>query len=719
MKTDESLSLAKEVVSYEVGPILIDLLSRRIWRNGDPVVVPSKAFDALIYLVARPDRTISKEELISAVWKNVFVSEDSLFHGMSVLRRALGDNSANPQLIVTVPRKGYLLRGPVWTVFEPAGVPPGAVLTAAGEDKPERPIPMPVQRTASQWWKIGVSLPIAFVLLLVARAFMTPKEPLRGAAPLFTQSAPPGATLASGGILSPDGHYMVFVAYDQKAIEARLYLKQMDSADLLLLAGTEGASHPFWSPKSDMIGFFADGELKTVGLRGDLPKTIAAVPVSAGGGTWSSSGPILFSDWQTGLYRVDPAGGRLTAVVTVNRSAGELVQSLPQFLPDGRHFFFLIRSANGRQTGSYVGSLDSPERIRLLSQSDSPVIYSPLGYVLYVQDAILMAQRFDVSRLEVSGKPMELARDVAASNDGDGQMISASANLLTFRSGVKMQELAWFQRDGQRAGSIPADQSLRSPILAPDQKRLIAMDNARMWVVDLGRNAVTRLEGEGIYPLWSPDGNRIAFQSHDHLTLYVRNMVGPVHDQVVVHDDQRKTLSDWSPAGDYLVYATLNPSTKLDLDLLPMSGNKKPVPLLHAAFNESQGRIAPNGRWIAYVSDESGRQEIYVQRFPSLGNKQIVSIGGGSEPIWRKDGKELFYLLPNDSIVSVPFKPTEPPVIGQPEVLFRAPINSTTSRNHYAVTPDGQRFLIDVEDQSSYMSPITVVVDWTHRLETP
>jgi hypothetical protein len=332
---------------------------------------------------------------------------------------------------------------------------------------------------------------------------------------------------------------------------------------------------------------------------------------------------------------------------------------------------------------------------------------------------MLVAQRFDASRSEVVGKPMVAARNVSAPNVLDGQTIAASANLLTFRSGVKTQELAWFGRNGQRAGFIPGDQPLRSPMLSPDHKQLLAMDNERIWMVDLGRNAVTRLEGEGIFPLWSPDGNRIAFQSPNSLILYVRNIFGPIQDQIVVHDSERKILSDWSPAGDYLVYASLNPTTKLDLDLLPMSGDKKPVALLHTPSNESQGRVAPNGRWIAYVSDESGRQEVYVQRFPSLGSKRIVSIGGGSEPVWRADGKELFYLSPNYSIVSVPFEPTEPPQIGQPKLLFQAPINPATTRNHYAVTPDGQSFLIDVEDQNSYMSPITVVVNWTQKLETP
>jgi Tol biopolymer transport system component len=512
---------------------------------------------------------------------------------------------------------------------------------------------------------------------------------------------------------------MVFVARDHEPAQPRLYLKQMDSPEVRAVAGTEGASDPFWSPASDMIGFFANGELKTVDLRGDAPKAVAPVPVSSGGGTWSSTGPILFSDWQTGLYRVDPWGGPVTAVTTVNRSTGELVQKLPQFLPDGRHFIFFVRNATEEQTGSYVGSLDTPKRTRILAQSDSPAIYSAPGYLLYVQDDILMAQRFDAARLEASGKPMELARNVSAPGDADGKMISASANLLTFRSGAKMQQLAWFARGGQRVGSIPVPNVLRSPMFSPDQKQLVAMDaGPRMWTVDLERNAATRLEGEGTYPLWSPDGNRIAFESHNHVILYLRNIAGSAQDEVLVNDSERKILNDWTPFGNYLLYTALSPATKMDLFLLPMSGDKKPVPLLRTPFNESQGRISPNGQWISYVSDESGIPEVYVQRFPSLGDKRIVSIGGGVEPMWRRDGKELFYLSPDYSVVSVSFAPGTPPVIGRPKPLFRAPVNTSTSRNHYAVTPDGQRFLINVEDQSSYLSPITVMVNWTEALET-
>jgi DNA-binding winged helix-turn-helix (wHTH) protein/Tol biopolymer transport system component len=720
MKPDALISPEAPAVSYEFGPILVNLASRQIRRNGEIVAVPAKAFDILIYLAARPDSTIPKDELINAVWKDMFVSEDSLVHSMSVLRRALGDDSTHPQLIITVPRRGYRLRGPVRAAFEassdvsqdPAGLP-------ELERTVKQPIHPPVQRAHRRWPTLWALLSAALVLWLLARDFVTPRPLPRGGTILFTQPAADGSPLASGGILSPDSRYMVFVAHDRADSQARLYLKQMDSSDLRPLAGTENASDPFWSPASDVVGFFANSELKTVDLRGDIPKTIAAVPVSAGGGSWSRLGPILFSDWQTGLYRVDPAGGPVTSVAAVNRSAGELVQKLPQFLPDGRHFLFFLRSANVDQTGSYVGSLDSPEHIRIATQAASPVIYSPPGYLLYVQDDILVAQRFDASRLEVTGKPMVVARNVSAPGDADGKMISASANLLTFRSGAKTQELAWFGRDGRRAESVPALKALRSPMFSPDQKQLIAMDGGpRMWMVDLERNAATRLEGEGTYPLWSPEGHRIAFESHNHLILYVRNIGGAAQDQVVVNDNERKILNDWSSVGNYIVYTSLNPSTKLDLVLLPMTGDQKPVPLLRTPFNESQGRIAPNGRWIAYVSDESGAPEVYVQRFPSLGDKRIVSIGGGVEPMWRRDGKELFYLSPDYSIVSVPFQSTETPVIGRPKTLFRAPINTSTTRNHYAVTPDGQKFIINVEDQSSYLSPITVMVNWIDGLET-
>jgi DNA-binding winged helix-turn-helix (wHTH) protein/Tol biopolymer transport system component len=719
----EAVSFKAAAASYELGPILIDVASRQIWRNGEPVVVPSKSVDALIYLVAHPDRTVTKDELISAVWEDMFVSEDSLFHSISVLRRALGDDSSHPQLIITVPRRGYRLKGPVRALPEPHRDVALNVIGSAPLERESEPPILPVQPSVrgARWPWLWILLPIALLFFVVALRFITSSTALPDNPEiLLTQPAPEASTLASGGILSPDGRYMVFVAHDQQSVQARLYLRQMNSPELRPVAGTDGSSHPFWSPTSDTIGFFANGELKTVNLRGDKPKAIAAVPVSAAGGTWSSSGPILFSDWQTGLYRVDPVEGRVTTVTTVNRSAGEISHSLPQFLPDGRHFLFFLHSANEDRTGGYVSSLDSPQRPRPLIRSTSSLIYSPLGYLLYVQDAILMAQRFDGSRLEVLGKPMVVARNVSAPNDVDGQMISASGNLLTFRLGAKTQELAWFARNGQRQGSIPGGWALRSAMFSPDQKQLIAGNGPGMWMVDIGRNAATRLEGEeGMYPLWSPDGRRIAFQSHNSLTLYVRSIGGPAHDEVIVSGNERKILSDWSAQGDYIVYATLTPRSKLDLVVLPMSGDRKPISLLHSQFNESEGRISPDGRWIAYVSDESGTQEVYVQRFPSLNDKRIVSIGGGVEPMWRRDGKELFYLSPDYSILAVPFVAAEPPLIGHPHPLFRAPINTSSTRNHYAVTSDGQRFLINVEDQRSYLSPITVMVNWLQGLETP
>jgi DNA-binding winged helix-turn-helix (wHTH) protein/Tol biopolymer transport system component len=721
MKADAYVSSETTAAGYQFGPIVIDVTSRQVWRNGDIIGMPSKAFDALIYLAAHSDRTVTKDELISAVWKDVSVTEDSLVHSMSALRRALGDDPTRPQLIITVPRRGYRLTGPVRAVSgSHEEVPEDAGGSLAGLDmESTRPLRPLIERW--HWPTPWILVSIALVLLVAGRVLLPSRTLPGGKTVLLTQPGPEESTVVSGGILSPDGRSMVFVSRDQKAGLARLYLKQMDSPGLSLMAGTEGASHPFWSPTSDIIGFFANGALRTVDLHQGTSKAIAAVPVCAGGGTWGMSGTILFSDWQTGFYRVNPADGRVIRVTTVDRVAGEISQSLPQFLPDGRHFLFFLHSANVDQTGSYVGSLDSPRRIRVLSRSSSPAIYSSPGYLLYVQDAMLMAERFDASRLEEGGKPTVVARNVSAPNDVDGQMTSASGNLLTFRSGAKMQELAWFGRDGQRAGSIPGGKVLRSPMFSPDQRQLVATDGGPgMWMVDLERNAATRLEGEeGMYPLWSPDGTRIAFQSHNSLTLYVRNIAEPARDQVVVSDNERKILSDWSQAGNYLVYATLNPDTKFDLVMLPMSGDKKPISLLRTPFNESQGRISPDGRWIAYVSDESGAMEVYVQRFPSLGDKRIVSIGGGVEPMWRQDGKELFYLSPGYWIVAVPFEPTDPPLIGQPKPLFRAPVNSSTTRNHYAVTPDGQRFLINVEDQSSYSSPITVMVNWLQSLQTP
>jgi DNA-binding winged helix-turn-helix (wHTH) protein/Tol biopolymer transport system component len=701
---------------YAFGPVLVDVASRQIWRDGRNTSVPARAFDALVYLLAHADRTVTKEELIDAVWIDVSVSEDSLVHSISVLRRALGDDSTHPNLIVTVPRRGYRFTGAVRALYDPSPDEPAGDAAVDVEVAPAAA--GAVHATPRRLWSspfLLALLPAAIVLFVIWRGFVVPQALPRSATVLLTQPAPPDATLASGGILSPDSRYMVFVAQDRQATQARLYLKQMNSGDLKLLAGTEGAAHPFWSPTSDVVGFFASGALKSVNLRGDAPTVIAPVPVSAAGGAWSSRGsPILFSDWQTGLYQVSATGGASTRVTTVNRPAGDRAHTLPQFLPDGVHFVYFVLSEE--HSGTYLGSLDSPKRTKLL---DTPAVYSAPGYLLYVQNDTLTTQRFDPVTFALSGKPQTVARNVSAPNDADGQMISASPSLLTFRPGAKTLELAWFDRTGQRLGTIPGGKAIRSPTFSPDQKQLIAMGlGPTLWVVDLAREAAaTRSEGHGMYPLWSPDGNRIAYESVNSLTLYVRDLGGTAPEQIVVHDNERKILSDWTPSGDYLVYSTLNASTKLDVCLLPMSGDRKPSILLHSPFNEMQARVAPNGRSIAYVSDESGNLEVYVQDFPALGHKRIVSIGGGSEPMWRHDGKELFYLSPDYSIVSVSIGTNDPPQIGQPKPLFRPPVNPSSTRNHYTATLDGQRFLVNVEDQNSHQSPITVMVNWIQGLE--
>lgn len=718
------------VRAYRFGQFRVDVTTYELWRDGDLVAISPKAFDTLLMLIRNRERAVGKDELMEAVWPDANVTEDSLTHCISTLRRALEDNSNHPIFIATVSRRGYRFISPVAEVTA-AGSKLAEGLSAA-EMAPGAHVGGSPAERARRWrvpWSQPTRLIVAaatIVLLCAGVAASNARLVATGQAPLaelgklrFTVEAPDGAAFNSGGVLSPNGRYLAFIAQDDRSGRVRLGVKALDSAEAHVLAGTEGASQPFWSPDSRFLGFFADGKLKRIGRDNAPAQVLTIVGTYTAGGAWSPKGVILFANLRSGLFSVSDSGGTATPVTALDPSAQEVAHRWPQFLPDGEHFLFFKSSAKPDQSGTYVGSLYSKMSYRVL---DALSVYAPPGYLVYLRDHLLVAQPFDASRLRLSSSATIIdTTDVTANTVNEAGVSAADNGLLAFGGYSPWERIKWFDRSGHELATVATPTAVGNPALSPDQKQvLVNSPDAEhgIWLVDLDRAAPTLLVPDGTRAQWSPDGSRFVYTA-DRIAstneIFMRSMTAPSEDVLLLRGEENKLIDAWSPDGSYIVYSGSNPKTDTDLWILPTTGDRKPRPFLQTSANELQGQISSDGHWIAYTSDESGVWEVYLQSFPSPGVKRAISIGGGTEPHWRRDGRELFYLSLDSTLMSVNVTLASSPTIGRPVPLFRAAIRSRYSvfRNHYAVSADGQRFLICAVERKGKEERVTVLANWS------
>ncbi len=596
--------------------------------------------------------------------------------------------------------------------------------------------PMAVGPTRRNLERLAWVLMGASLLAALAIAFVHFRESPLEPRPIRFSVFPPEQTTHGGGpaapqaALSPDGRYLAFVATTLDRT-SQLWVRPLDSLAAQKLAGTEDASFPFWSPDSRFLGFFTPGKLKKIDAFGGPPQALCDAP-EGNGGTWNRDGVIVFAPNRVGaLARVSATGGVPADVTALDRSRQETGHLWPQFLPDGRHFLYLALSGRRENRGIYVHSLASKEA-GLVLRTEVRATYTPPGYLLFVQQGTLMAQRFDSNRLQLSGEPARVAEQVAY-NPGNGRTtLSASENgVIAYRTGsaggVPMSELVWFDRGGKRIGSAGGPGLYVRPRLSPDEK-LIAVQRRDpqtgtddIWLVDLARSTVSRLTFDSsnqTHPTWSPDGSRIAFASdQDGMSnLYQKLSNGAGGEELLLSSDTSKFVTDWSPDGRFIVYEDQGRGTGTDLWVLPLSGDRKPTPFLRTEFNESQGQFSPDGRWMAYSSNESGRVEVYVQAFPASGGKWQISTAGGSYPRWRRDGKELFYRAADRKLMAVEVQTASTLQAGQPRALFELRV-SEVPVIPYTVSADGQRFLVDTPTEESNAAPITVVLNWFTELK--
>ena len=584
-------------------------------------------------------------------------------------------------------------------------------------------------RTRQIFWKLLALLAVGAALFLAALHWRVPSSELH--LTRFIVPAPEKSTFSGPVALSPDGRKLAFVATTGGT--TFLWLRSLDSLSPQALAGTEDASAPFWSPDSRWIAFFAQGKLKKIEASGGSPRILCDAADNRSG-AWSRDGVILFSPGSSdSLYRVSADGGVVTQAWKLSASANEISHRWPCFLPDGRHFLYLVLSGQPDKQGIFVGSLDSEESRHLLT-SVSAVAYAPPGFLLFANEGSLMSQQFDPSNLELRGQPVPLAERVWSDSAITGlSAFSVSANgVLAYRSGgTQNNQFTWFDRSGTKLGTVGPPGRYIEPWFSPDEKRIVfeVSDSSGigdLWTMDLAGGNMSRFTfdpSDDATALWSPDGERIVWTSGRSGTydLYQKAASGAGRDELLLKSTTTKYPDDWSLDGKFILYENVDPKTKFDLWVLPMSANRKPIPYLQTESIEAHSRFSPDARWVAYVSDESGRAEVYVQSFPATGGKWQISSGGGDQPLWRRDGKELFYVAAGGKLMAAEVNQSASTFqAGVPKPLFElhvGPIGLTSIRNYLLVTADGQRFLVNnsLEDADSF--PITVALNWISLLK--
>jgi len=591
------------------------------------------------------------------------------------------------------------------------------------------------------WWKSAKVAWGACAVLLILLAWLL--------AGRLTQSAPPSSSVRAsilppegaeffsrdieGGAptISPDGRQMVVAVREKNNV--MLWLRAVNSETMHPLAGTQGAGHPFWSPDSHTIGFFAEKKLKRIDDNGGDLRTLCDVSVAARGGSWSRDGVILFSPGTSDvLYRVSANGGTPVVVTEFDKDHTETSHRWPQFLPDGKHYIFFLRSWDKERTGIYVGSLDSKER-RFLLHTGYRAIYVPPGYLLYLQDQTLVAQAFDAQKAELKGEPAPLPDHPAIVGPNSAAMFSVSETgvLLYYPNvtGAFGWPLVWHDRAGKTLETIGQD-FFSQPAISPDATKVAVATydltwwTPDVWILDLVRGTKTRFtlgtDGSSS-PVWQPDGQAIIYGSirKGHVQIYRKALNGKTADVLLETDGLFELPRSICHDGRYLTYLRREGSVgaRGEIWILPLFGDRKPFPLVQSQFDIEGAAFSPDCKWVAYTSSDPGQPEVYVTSFPDGARKYQVSTGGGQIPRWRADGKELFFLAPqNSNLVAVNVEQNGQELrLGTPHPLFQA-FGIGYRFNFYDVSPDGQRFLISGYTQAVNNVPLTLVTNWSSEL---
>jgi len=535
-------------------------------------------------------------------------------------------------------------------------------------------------------------------------------------------------------MLSPDGLRVAFVAKNADGKQV-LYIRPLNSMVAQPMSGTDGATYPFWSADSRYVAFFAAAKLNKVDASGGPPQALCDAP-SGRGGSWNSTGTIVFApDATSGLARVDAAGGTRVALTTLD--AKETSHRWPNFLPDDKHFLYFAHGAVGQDSGIYLAALDSKDR-KLLLRNDSNAIYAAPGYLLFVRDNTLMTQRFNLRGLALEGEAKPVADHVAVNTDTWRSVLTASASgELLYQHGAAGggSQLFWYDASGKQGEAVlPETADYYNPALSPDASKLTFVLESSgvgdIWVVDLARHTKTRITFGPQYsswPVWWPDGKSIVFSyglSSAGESLYRQNADGTGTKEKLLETPGIRTVPySISPDGRYIGYMRIDPKSNTDIDIwaLPMfpdkSGEQKPFPVVATNFTDVAPSFSPDGKWLAYANNETGRQEVYIQPFPSGAGRWQVSTAGGTRAKWRKDGKELFFFSPEQQVMAVDVTQKGASLqLGTPHALFKA-TTVTNGSGPYTVSADGKKFVMNTVLPQSITEPLTLITNWPADLK--
>ena len=609
----------------------------------------------------------------------------------------------------------------------------GDVRMALDEAKPaEAPAEAPMQTASRRVW-IAAAGSAAFGAVAGSVATSLRQPPTSEAPALHLQIAPPpGEEFISGGgdsAISPDGRMIAFVASANGA--TRLWIRTLDSTAARSVEGTDGAQLPFWSPDSRSVGFFADGKIQRSDLASGQPAVIAEAPFFRGA-AWSLDGTIVFApNTLGGFHGVPASGGAVTPLTPLDPANGELSHRWPLFLPNSRQFLYFVRSSHPKRSGIYLGSLDQPRDKTFLAESTSAGRYCPPassrpGYLLFVKDEKLVAQPFDPRGGTLSGHAQQVPGGdrvprSAVFNLADFS-VSSDGKILLGGSGGGRQQLAWLSRDGKILKPVLPSNRYAHLRLSPDGTRCAvvlddASGNRELWLVEFAREIQTRLAGGDIVtPIWAAGGKSLVYCSFGVPILFEKDASGAGPAKQLLRAEHPVFPSDSSPDGRYLIYEDVGDS---NLWLLPLGGDAKPVPFLTIPGLKWNGSFSPDGKWVAYTSNESGPSQIYVRSFPaSASQRWQASSNGGNLGRWRHDGRELFYVAPDRMLMAVPVRPNRQGLdFGTPAPLFRLLPSAGPLTYGYDVSHDGQRILTLVPAKAVGGAPLTLIMNWQSALK--
>ena len=540
--------------------------------------------------------------------------------------------------------------------------------------------------------------------------------------------------------VSPDGRYIVFGAAEDQGV-AQLWLRPLDSVVAQRLQGTERASVPFWSPDSRFIGFYQGGKLKSIDIAGGAPLALCdANQSNSADATWSRDGTILFNSGGE-FFRVPASGGIPRQITSLNKSRKEIASGPPQCLPDGKHFLTLVTSEDPSATGIYAISLDHPnERVWIVATNRKATYLAPRGekpgHLLWVRGQTLLAQPFDTGKLKLEGDPAPVVESVVSPLNIPARAAfwGSDAGVLAYRTSVDVpsNSLTWFDRQGKDVGTVGRPENYQELAFSPDGSQIAAFRRDKtgsdLWLIDVARGSSSRLTTDPVghsYPVWSPDGKQVVFwraAASSSGGLYLKAAGVPGAEETLLKNGEQGRPLDWSRDGRLLLFVRLQGPTQVDLWVLPMGeGEHKPVKYLATGFQLRHGTFSPDGRWVMYASNVSGREEIYVSPFPdaSVAPAVLISTQGGAYPRWRRDGRAVYYLSPDSKLVEVEVRPGASFKVGIPKPLFevRAGIYPDAAGWTWDISPDGKRFLFDIPTGQPSNSPLTVITNWQSRLK--